>query len=138
MPHKAPSSLWPLGAAGVQIPLPALFLLNFCVYLAGFRQDTCLITVFCFAVLLHFTFRFKFVALLLTIVVVGLLLIFVAWIFTTIGFFTMKSRQYQQYSPQPNGSTPPSTQPEQGKITESKGMNNNKYAQLETLGRRGI
>jgi uncharacterized membrane protein len=47
-----------------------------------------------------------------TIIVVGLLLILVAWIFATIGFFTMKSRQYQQYTPpQPNGYTPSSTQP---------------------------
>jgi uncharacterized membrane protein len=47
---------------------------------------------------------------ILTIFLVGLILIFVAWIFATIGFFTMKSRQYQQYTPQPNGSTPPSGQ----------------------------
>ena len=46
---------------------------------------------------------------------VGLLLIPIAWIFATIGFFTMKSRQYQQYTPQPNdnGYTTPPTQPEQ-------------------------
>ncbi len=51
---------------------------------------------------------------LLTIFVIGLLLILVAWIFATIGFFTMKSRQYQQY-PQSNGYgyTPPPTQPQQ-------------------------
>jgi uncharacterized membrane protein len=51
---------------------------------------------------------------ILTIVLVGLILIFVAWIFATIGFFTMKSRQFQQYAPQPNENsqpTPPSTQP---------------------------
>ncbi len=51
------------------------------------------------------------VGALLTIIVVGLLLIFVAWIFTTIGFFTMKSREYQQYQ---NGGAPVSqsyTQP---------------------------
>jgi len=48
---------------------------------------------------------------ILTIIVVGLLLIFVAWIFATIGFFTMKSRQYQQYTPQANANTPPSAQP---------------------------
>jgi uncharacterized membrane protein len=75
---------------------------------------------------------------ILTIILVGLVLIFVAWIFATIGFFTMKSRQYQQYTPQPNGSTLPSTQPELGKMIESKGMNKNKYAKPETLGRRGI
>ena len=54
---------------------------------------------------------------ILTIIGVGLILIFIAWIFATIGFFTMKSRQYQQYTPQPNGYgyTPPPTQPEQAK-----------------------
>jgi len=46
-----------------------------------------------------------------TIIVVGLLLIFIGWIFATIGFFTMKSKQYQQYiPPPPNGTAPPSTQ----------------------------
>jgi uncharacterized membrane protein len=50
---------------------------------------------------------------ILTIIGIGLLLILVAWIFATIGFFTMKSRQYQQYTPQPNGygETPASAQP---------------------------
>ena len=50
---------------------------------------------------------------ILTIIGIGLLLILVAWIFATIGFFTMKSRQYQQYTPQPNGygATPTSVQP---------------------------
>jgi len=50
---------------------------------------------------------------ILTIIGIGLLLILVAWIFATIGFFTMKSRQYQQYAPQPNGygATPTSAQP---------------------------
>jgi uncharacterized membrane protein len=46
-----------------------------------------------------------------TIIVIGLLLIFISWIFATIGFFTMKSRQYQQYTPQNNATAPPSTQP---------------------------
>jgi uncharacterized membrane protein len=68
---------------------------------------------------------------MLTIVLVGLVLIFIAWIFATIGFFTMKAQQQQPY-------TPPSIQPEQGTVIESKGMNNNKYAQSETMGRRGI
>jgi len=68
---------------------------------------------------------------ILTIVLVGLVLIFIAWIFATIGFFTMKAQQQQPY-------TPPSTQPEQGTVMESKGMNNNKYAQSEPIGRRGI
>lgn len=47
---------------------------------------------------------------ILSIILVGFVLIFVAWIFATIGFFAMKSRQFQQYAPQPNGSTSPSTQ----------------------------
>jgi len=46
-----------------------------------------------------------------TIIVIGLLLIFIGWIFATIGFFTMKSRQYQQYAAQNNATAPPSTQP---------------------------
>jgi predicted membrane protein len=68
---------------------------------------------------------------ILTIILVGLVLIVIAWIFATIGFFTMKAQQQQPY-------TPPSTQPEHGTVIESKGMNNNKYAQSETMGRRGI
>ena len=75
---------------------------------------------------------------ILSIILVGLVLIFIAWIFATIGFFTMKPQQQQPYNPQQNAYTPPSSQPEQGKTIESKGMNNNNYAQLETLGRRGI
>jgi len=50
---------------------------------------------------------------LLSIILVGFILIFVAWIFATIGFFAMKSRQFQQYAPQPNGVTPTFTQPQQ-------------------------
>ena len=45
---------------------------------------------------------------ILTIIGVGLLLIFVAWIFATIGFFGMKPRQFPQYAQtQPYGYTPP-------------------------------
>jgi uncharacterized membrane protein len=51
---------------------------------------------------------------ILTIVLVGLILIFIAWIFATIGFFTMKSKQFQQYPPQTSENCishpPPSTQ----------------------------
>jgi uncharacterized membrane protein len=48
---------------------------------------------------------------ILTIVFfVGLLLIFVAWIFSTIGFFSIKPRQYQQYTPQAGGYTQPPPQ----------------------------
>jgi uncharacterized membrane protein len=49
---------------------------------------------------------------ILTIIVVGLVLIFIAWIFATIGFFSMKPRQFQQYAPKPYEYTP-STQPAQ-------------------------
>jgi len=51
---------------------------------------------------------------ILTIVFgIGLLLILVAWIIATIGFFTMKSRRYQQYNAQNNGYTAPPTPPTQ-------------------------
>ncbi len=54
---------------------------------------------------------FLWIGSLLTIIGVGLILIFIAWIFVVIGFFSMKSRQYQQYPPQYNGYTaPPTTQ----------------------------
>jgi uncharacterized membrane protein len=75
---------------------------------------------------------------ILTIVLVGLVLIFIAWIFVTIGFFTMKPQHQQQYNPQQYAYTPPSTQPAQGKVIESKGMNHNNYALSETLGGRGL
>ena len=53
-----------------------------------------------------------------TIIVVGLLLILIAWIFAIIGFFSMKSRRYQQYNPQQNGYySPPSTQPAKAQPT---------------------
>ena len=46
---------------------------------------------------------------ILTIIVVGLLLIFIAWIFAVISFFSMRSQQ--QYAPQPPFYTAPSSQP---------------------------
>jgi uncharacterized membrane protein len=49
---------------------------------------------------------------ILTIILVGFILIFIAWIFATIGFFTMKSRQYQQYAPRPNENVPPPPSPQ--------------------------
>jgi uncharacterized membrane protein len=49
---------------------------------------------------------------ILTIIGVGLILIFVAWIFATIGFFSMRARPYQQYTPPTNGYyTQPPTNP---------------------------
>ena len=48
---------------------------------------------------------------ILTIIIVGLLVIFVAWIFATIGFFTMKPKELQQYNPQQTASPPSFTQP---------------------------
>ncbi len=59
----------------------------------------------------------------LTIILVGLILILIAWIFAIIGFFRMKSQQhqqYQQYNPQQNSYTQPPTQPEQAKPIENK------------------
>ncbi len=46
---------------------------------------------------------------ILTIIVVGLFLIPIAWIFAVVGFFTMKPPQ-QQYTSSPNGYTPPPPQ----------------------------
>ena len=51
---------------------------------------------------------------ILTIFIIGLLLILIAWIFATIGFFSMKSRQYQQYINgynAPSYTPPPTPQP---------------------------
>ena len=45
---------------------------------------------------------------ILTIVLVGLVLIFIAWIFAVIGFFSMKSQQQQPNAPQQYSYTPPS------------------------------
>ena len=73
---------------------------------------------------------------ILSIVLVGLVLILIAWIFATIGFFTMKPQQQQPYNIQQYQYTPASAQPDQGKMIEIKGMNNNNNAQLETVGRR--
>ncbi len=59
---------------------------------------------------------------LTAIIVIGWLLILVAWIIATIGFFTMKSRQYQQYTAQSNGYTAPPTQPTQAKPNNQNGV----------------
>lgn len=48
---------------------------------------------------------------ILTIIFVGLILIFIAWIFATIAFFSMKLQPQQPYVSQPSGNTPPSTPP---------------------------
>jgi len=74
---------------------------------------------------------------ILTIVLVGLVLIFIAWMFATIGFFTMKSQQQQSYNPQQYQNTPPS-EPERGKAIESEKMNHNNYTQSKAIGRRWI
>ena len=47
---------------------------------------------------------------ILTIIFVGLILIFIAWIFATMGFFSMKIQPQQPYASQPSGYTPPPTQ----------------------------
>jgi uncharacterized membrane protein len=74
---------------------------------------------------------------LLTIILVGLILILIAWIYATIGFFTMKPQQQQPYNPQQYNYTPPSTQPEIGKTIKNNAANTN-CPQLETQGKRGI
>jgi uncharacterized membrane protein len=48
---------------------------------------------------------------ILTIVFVGFILIFLAWIFATVGFFSMKAQPQQPYSSQPYTSPPPYVPP---------------------------
>jgi uncharacterized membrane protein len=48
---------------------------------------------------------------ILTIIFVGTILIFIAWIFATIAFFSMKLQPQQPYTSQPQGYTPPSAPP---------------------------
>ena len=45
----------------------------------------------------------------LTILVVGLVVIFISWIFAVVGFFSMRSQQQQQNAPQQYSYIPPST-----------------------------
>ncbi len=75
---------------------------------------------------------------ILTIILVGLLLILVAWIFATIAFFAMKPQQQQQYNQQQYNYVPPppSTQPYQGKVMSNKVMNQTNSTQIETTERR--
>lgn len=56
---------------------------------------------------------------ILSIILVGLVLIFVAWIFATIGFFAMKPQQQQPYNPQQYAYPPPPTQSEQIKTNNN-------------------
>ena len=59
-----------------------------------------------------------FIGAALTIVFgIGLILIFIACIYLIIGFFSMKSRLYQQHSQNGNGYTAPPTQPTQQAAT---------------------
>lgn len=52
------------------------------------------------------------VGAILTIIVVGFLIIFIAWIFAVIGFFSMRpGQQLQQNTSQPYNYTPPPAQP---------------------------
>jgi len=74
---------------------------------------------------------------ILTIIVVGLLLILIGWIFATIGLFSMRPRQQQQYNGQQNGYTPPPTQPDQGSVKENTATNNGSST-VGTLERRGV
>jgi uncharacterized membrane protein len=51
---------------------------------------------------------------------VGLLIIFVAWIFATIGFFSMKPKEYQPYNGSTDGYTQPPTSPDQAMANQIK------------------
>ncbi len=103
-------------------PFPASFTISLVVFGAG------LVTAFIFYVLaathLKTTFNtlaqksgdqsfatagtLLLVGSILTILVIGLVLIFIAWIFATVGFFGMRNPQFQQYAQtQPYGYTPP-------------------------------
>lgn len=73
---------------------------------------------------------------LLTIIVVGLVLILIGWIFATIGLFAMKPRPQQTYNGQQNAYTPPPTQPEQGNIKEN--TTNNNSSPTGTIGGKGV
>jgi uncharacterized membrane protein len=70
-----------------------------------------------------------------TIIVVGLLLILIGWIFATIGLFSMRPRPLQSYNGQQNAYTPPSTQSGQGNNTGNMGASNNS-SPTETVGGR--
>jgi uncharacterized membrane protein len=62
---------------------------------------------------------------ILSIIVVGLLLILVGWIFATIGLFSMRPRQLPPYNNgQQSPYSPPSSQPEQGNIKQNTGGSN--------------
>lgn len=65
---------------------------------------------------------------ILTIIVVGLVLILVGWIYATIGLFSMRPRQQQKYNGQQNTYTPPSTQPEQENAKETTATDNSSSA----------
>ncbi len=73
-----------------------------------------------------------------SIIVVGLLLILIAWIFATIGFFGMKSRQYQQYNPQSNDYTQPPVQPEQAKTNQNRTIDIHNNTNTQSLRGRWI
>ncbi len=57
---------------------------------------------------------------ILTIIGIGLILIFISWIFATLGFFGMKPKEYQPYTAPTNGKgfTQPSTSPDQGMTSQ--------------------
>ena len=61
---------------------------------------------------------------ILTIVAVGLLLIFIAWIFAITGYFSIKPQQYHPYADHSESFNPSTTRPEQGKIIQSNSQTN--------------
>jgi uncharacterized membrane protein len=69
---------------------------------------------------------------ILTIILVGLLLILIAWIYATIGFFAMKPQPQPPYNQQQYNYTPSSTQPYQGNMISNKGMSQNNSTQSKS------
>lgn len=62
----------------------------------------------------------------LTIIGIGLILILIAWIFATIGFFSMKPKDYQPYANGYGYSQQPPTQPNQATQTSQNSTSQNK------------
>ena len=57
---------------------------------------------------------------ILTIIGIGVILIFISWIFIILGFSSMKPKEYQPYNGSTNGYTQPPTSPDQGMTSQIK------------------
>lgn len=67
---------------------------------------------------------FLWIGAILTIIVVGLLLILIGWVFATIGLFSMRPRQQQNYNEQQKAYPPPYNQPKLGNVKENPAKDN--------------